>query len=132
MTLPSWRVSTGLRTEATATWLFVLAFLAVRVGRHHAYIELIGLAVLALASYADRRRPVPPRAIRRIVLTAAILTLITCSYLIFGSWPSAFGTTRSYDTHAVYFVAAYLGVCAFAVLFFDERLFERVDRKSVV
>jgi hypothetical protein len=126
MTLPNWKALSGPRTREAATWLLVLSFLTAGIGRDHDYIEWFGLAVLALTTFVFLRRPVPERAIYRICLTAAVLTVIICAYLAFGSWPSSFGTALSYDTQAAYFAVTYLAVGAFAALFFEERIFERV------
>jgi hypothetical protein len=122
----------SLGTQEAATWLFVLSFLTLGVGRDHAYVEWAGLALLAFASFVLFRQPVPARAIRRIILSAVILMLVVCAYLIFGAWPSSFGAGRSYDVQAVYFVVTYLAVCAFAVLFFEERIFERVIWRAAI
>jgi hypothetical protein len=124
------RYSSG--TQEAATWLFVLSFLTLGVGRDHAYVEWGGLALLAFASFVLFRQPVPARAIRRIILSAVVLMLVVCAYLIFGAWPSSFGAGRSYDVQAVYFVVTYLAVCAFAVLFFEERIFERVIWRAAI
>ena len=132
MTLRRWRVCIGSGTQAAASWLLVLSFLTLGVGRDHAYVEWTGLALLAFASFVLFRQPVPVRAIRRIILSAAVLVLVVCAYLLFGSWPSSFGAGRSYDVQAVYFVVTYLGVCVFAVLFFEERIFERVIWRAAV
>jgi hypothetical protein len=132
MTPQRWRVSIGSSTQQAATWLFVLSFLTLGVGRDHTYVEWAGLALLAFMSFVLFRRPVPVRAVRRIILSAAVLVLIVCAYLVFGSWPSSFGTGHSYDVQAVYFVVTYLAVCIFAVLFFEERVFERVIWRAAI
>jgi hypothetical protein len=126
MKVPKWRTFSGLATRETATWLLVVNFLTIGIGRYHAYLEWTGLLALGLAAFVFFREPVPRRAMTRIFLTAAVLTLATGAYLVFGSWPSSFGTARSYDIQAIYFVITYLAVGAFAALFFEERLFERV------
>ena len=76
------RYSSG--TQQAATWLFVLSFLTLGVGRDHAYVEWAGLALLAFASFVLFRQPVPVRAIRRIILSGAVLVLVVCAYLIDG------------------------------------------------
>jgi hypothetical protein len=116
----------GAGTQITALWLFVLSFVTLGVGRDHADILWIGMAVLASAAFVLSRPCASRRAINRIVLTAATLTLVLGAYLTFGSWPSSFGSARSYDTQAIYFVITYVTVSTFAVLFFEERSFERV------
>src|ERR1700722_14657689 len=132
MTPRHWEVSIGPGAQESATWLFVLSFLTLGVGRDHAYVEWAGLALLAFASFVLFRQPVPVRAMRRIALTAAVLVLVVCAYLVFGAWPSSFGTRHSYDVQAVYFVVTYLAVCVFAVLFFGERVFERVIWRAAI
>lgn len=127
-----WKASIGPSAREAATWLFVLSFLTLGVGRDHTYVEWAGLALLAFASFVLFRQPVPERAIHRITLSAAVLVLVVCAYLVFGSWPSSFGTGHSYDVQAVYFVLTYLAVCIFAVLFFEERAFERVIWRAAI
>jgi hypothetical protein len=127
-----WKASIGPAAQEAATWLFVLSFLTLGVGRDHTYVEWAGLALLAFASFVLGRHPVPVRAIRRITLSAAVLVLLVCAYLVVGSWPSSFGTGHSYDVQAAYFVATYLAVCIFAVLFFEERVFERVIWRAAI
>lgn len=114
------------RTQTTATWLFMLPLFTAGVTKDSAKIELAGLAVLTFATIVILRRPIPRLAIGRIYQTAAVLTLILLAYLRFQPWPSSFGTVRSYDTQAMIFVATYVEVAIFAVLFFEEKLFERV------
>lgn len=126
MTVANWKTLGGRTTRELATWLFVVNFLTIGIGRDHADLEWLGQLVLVLAAFAVFRRSVPPRALYRIVLLAAVLTLITGAYLTFGSWPSSFGTARSYNVQALYFVVTYLAVGVFAALFFEQRLFERV------
>jgi hypothetical protein len=132
MTPRRWKAAVGPGAQEAATWLFALSFLTLGVGRDHAYVEWAGLALLAFASFVLFRQPVPVRAIPRITLSAAVLVLVVCAYLVFGSWPSSFGTGHSYDVQAVYFVLTYLAVCVFAVLFFDERVFERVIWRAAI
>src|ERR1700684_4201755 len=127
-----WKASVGRSAQEAATWLFVLSFLTLGVGRDHAYVEWTGLALLAFASFVLFRQPVPVRAIRRITLSTVVLVLVVCAYLVFGSWPSSFGTGHSYDVQAVYFVLTYLAVCIFAVLFFEERVFEKVIWRAAI
>jgi hypothetical protein len=112
--------------KITATWLFVLPFFTAGIAENSAKIEVGGLALLAFGAFVVFRRPVPKRAMYRIGLTAAVLTLTVCAYLTFGGWPSLHGTAGSYDTQAVIFVVTYVAVAAFTVLFFEERIFERV------
>ena len=126
------RVSIGSGAQEAATWLFVLSFLTLGVGRDHTYLEWAGLALLAFASFILFRQPIPVWAVRRIILSAAVLMLIVCGCLIFGSWPSSFGAGRSYDVQAVYFVVTYLAVCAFALFFFEERVFARVIWRAAI
>src|ERR1700734_2841829 len=132
MTPRRWEGPVGPGARQAATWLFALSFLRLGVGRAHAYGEWAGLALLAFASFVLFRQPVPVRAIRRMTLSAAVLVLVVCAYLVFGSWPSSFGTGHSYDFQAVYFVLTYLAGCIFAVLFFDERVFERVIWRAAI
>jgi hypothetical protein len=132
MTSRRWKASIGPGTQEAATWLFVLSFLTLGVGRDHTYVEWAGLALLAFTSFVLFRRPVPVRAMRRIILSAAVLVLVVCAYLAFGSWPSSFGTGHAYDLQAVYFVLTYLAVCTFAVLFFEEVVFERVIWRAAI
>jgi hypothetical protein len=126
MDLPDRKAPGGRTAREIATWLFVVNFLTIGIGRDHAYLEWLGLLVLALTAFVLFRVPVPRRAIHRIVVTAAVLALITGAYVTFGSWPASFGSARSYNTQAVFFVVTYLAVGAFAALFFEERIFERV------
>jgi hypothetical protein len=126
------KVSVGSCTQQAATWLFVLSFFALGVGRDHAYFEWAGLTLLAFASFVLFRQPVPVRSARRLILSAAVLALIVCPYLVFGAWPSSFGTAASYDTQATYFILTYLSVCAFTGLFFEERVFERVIWRAAI
>jgi hypothetical protein len=114
------------RMQTAATWLFILPLFVGGVARDAAKVQTAGLALLAFTSVVILRRPLPKLAISRIYLTAAVLILILCAYLTFRSWPSYFGTSRSYDIQAMIFVATYVAVAVFAVMFFEERLFERV------
>jgi hypothetical protein len=116
----------GGGADATATCLFVLPLFTAGIAKDSAKIELLGLVLLGFLAFVILRRPVPGRALIRIGLTAAALTLVLCAYLTFGSWPSRFGTTSSYDSQAVIFVVTYVAVAAFTALFFGEQLFERV------
>jgi hypothetical protein len=113
-------------TGITATWLFVLSFLTLGVGRDHPYILWIGMAMLVSTTFVLCRRGIAKRAVSRIALMATSLTLVVGAYLAFGSWPSSFGSAHSYDIQAALFVITYVTVSAFAVLFFEERSFERV------
>ena len=54
-----------------------------------------------------------------------MLSLIVIAYMAFGHWPAA-GSTRSYDVQAWLFVATYVMVAVFAVLFFEPGLLGRV------
>jgi hypothetical protein len=113
-------------TQAIATWVVVLRYFAAGIVRDPLHVGTAGLAVLAFAAFIVFRQPIPRHAMGRICLTAAVLTLLLCGYLVSGSWPSAFGTPAGYDAEAVKFVVSYVALGAFAVLFFEERLFERV------
>jgi hypothetical protein len=112
--------------QIAATWLFVLPVFTAGVARAAAKIEVVGLAVLAFAAIVILLRPLPGRAIERIYVTFAALALIVIAYLAFRPWPSYFGTARAYETGAALFVATYVAVAVFAVLFFEQWLFERV------
>jgi hypothetical protein len=112
--------------QPAATWLFVLTFFTVGVARDSAKIQTAGLALLAIGYLVVSRRRFPRRSVGRICLAAAVLMLIVCAYLIFGSWPSSYGSASSYDKNAVLFVVTYGDVAVFAALFFEARLFERV------
>ncbi len=112
--------------QTAATWLFVLPLFTEGMAQDVVKIQVGGLALLAFTRLVILRRPVPPRAIAGIYLTFAVLALIIIAYLTFGSWPANAGSARSYDAHAMLFVVTYLVVAVFAVLFFEERLFERV------
>jgi hypothetical protein len=109
-----------------ATWLFVLPFLTAGVVRDSAKIQTAGLALLVIGYLVASRRRFPRRSIARICLAAAVLMLIVCAYLMFGSWPSSYGSASSYDKNAIIFVVAYVDVAVFAALFFEARPFERV------
>jgi hypothetical protein len=130
--LPGWKVPFGWCTREAATWLFVLSFLTLGVGRDHTYVEWAGIALLAVFRFVLLREPVPVGAARWIILSAGVLVLVVCAYLVFGSWPSPFGTGQSYETQAVYFVVTYVAICAYAVLFFEERVFERVIWRAAI
>lgn len=119
-------VRTGSRMPTAAMWLFVLPLLTEGVAVDVVKLEVAGLAVLAFVRIVIQQRVLPQRAVQRIFLTFAVLALIVIGYLAFGSWPSNAGNARSYDTHAMMFVATYVVVAVLAVLFFEERLFERV------
>jgi hypothetical protein len=121
----------GSAVKTAATWLFVLPFSTAGIAQDSAKIEVAGLAALAFTAFVVFRLPVPAKAVYRIGLTAAVLALTICAYLISGAWPSSYGTAGSYDTQAVIFAITYLAVAAFTVLFFDERLFERVIWRAV-
>jgi hypothetical protein len=121
-----WKVPIDSCVQATATWVFVLSFLTLGVGRDYAYIECAGLALPAFAVFVFSRQRISERATSRISLSAAILTLIVSAYLVLTSWPSLFGSVHAYDIQAAYFVMTYLTVCVFASLFYKERLFGQV------
>jgi hypothetical protein len=122
----------GSRIQVAATWLFVLPFFTAGVAKDAAKIEIAGMAVLAFANVVLLRR-VPARAIERIYLTLAVLALIVIAYLAFRPWPAYAGSVRSYDVQAWLFVATYVTVAVFAVLFFEPGVFERtVWRASTV
>jgi hypothetical protein len=121
MTVPS-----GDWPQIAATWLFALPFFTAGVAKDSAKIQAVGFALLIVVSLIVCRHPLPWRAVSRICLTAAVLTLIFCAYLLFGSWPSSHGSASSYDRNAIIFVITYLEVAVFAVLFFRAKLFERV------
>ena len=122
LALPAARTDSRIRT--TATWLFVLPFFTAGVAAYLAKAELAGMTVLAFASLVVLRR-VPARAVGRIYLTLAVLSLIVIAYLTFG-WSAGAGSARSYDVQAWLFAATYIAVAVFAVLFFDPRVFELV------
>ena len=109
-----------------ATWLFLLPFLTAGVILDSAKIQAAGLLLLAIGYLVSSRPRFPRRAAARICLAAAVLLLIVCAYLVFGSWPSSYGSASSYDKNAVLFVVTYADVAVFAALFFEARLFERV------
>ena len=112
--------------QTAATWLFVLPVFTAGVARSAAKIEVAGLAVLAFAVIAARRRCLPRRAVERIYLTFAVLALIVIAYVAFRPWPAYAGAGRAYDTQAIFFVVTYVTVAVFAVMFFGERLFGNV------
>jgi hypothetical protein len=121
-----WKMLIGSCAQATATWVFVLSFLTLGIGRDYAYIECAGLALPALAVFVSFRQRIPENAAPRIILSVAILVLIVSAYLVLTSWPDSFGSVRAYDIQAAYFLVTYLTVCVFASLFFEERSFGRV------
>jgi hypothetical protein len=112
--------------QLAATCLFAFPFFTAGVAIDSAKIQVAGFALLAVVTIAVDRQLLPRRALGRICLTAAVLMLIFCVYLIFGSWPSFYGSASSYDRNAIIFVITYLAVAVFAALFFQPRLFERV------
>jgi len=117
---------TGSRMQVTAMWLFVLPLFAEGVAKDVVKVEIAGLAVLAFVRIVISDRVLPQRAVERIFMTAGVLGLIGIAYLAFKPWPSDAGTTRSYDTHALIYGGTYVAVAVFAVLFFEEELFEQV------
>jgi hypothetical protein len=124
--LPAERAASRMKTAAT--WLFVLPLFTEGVALDVVKVQLAGMTVLAFATIARGR--LPRRAAGRIYMTFAVLTLIVIAYLAFGSWPAYAGTARSYDSHAMLFVVTYVAVAVFAVLFFDETMFERVTWRA--
>ena len=120
------RLLSRQRVSVMASWLLVLPLLTEGVALNVVKIEVAGLGVLAFTTVVLGRQPLPHRAVERIFLTFAVLTLIVLTYLAFGTWPAYAGSARSYDTHAALFVATYGAVAIFTVLFFEERLFEKV------
>ena len=127
-----WNVPFARYVPEAATWLFVLSFFTLGIGRYYSYLQCAGVALPALAAFVFSRRTLPECATFRISLSAAVLVLIVCAYLVLGSWPSSFGSVGAYDVQAVYFVVTYLGVCVFASLFFDERFFVRVVWRAAI
>jgi hypothetical protein len=113
------------RVRLLASWLFVLPLLAEGVAPAVVKVQVAGLALLAFASVVILQCPVAERAGRRVYLTFTVLSLVVIGYVAFSSWPRD-GSTSSYETRAALFAATYTAVAVFAVLFFDERLFERV------
>lgn len=120
------RLLSRQRVSVIASWLLVLPVLAEGVAGDVVKIEVAGLGVLAFTTVLLDRQPLPHRAAGRIFLTFAVLTLIVLTYLALRTWPAYAGSSRSYDTRAVMFVASYGAVAVFTVLFFEERLFEQV------
>ena len=123
---PATAVQPRSRTAAAATWLFVLPLLAEGVAGNVVKIEVGGLALLAFASIVIQKRGLPLQAAARIYLTVTVLALIVMGYVTFGSWPAGAGKAGSYDMHAALFAVTYVAVAVFAVLFFNERLFQRI------
>src|ERR1700722_3622250 len=121
-----WKVPIGSCAQETATWVFVLSFLTLGVGRYYAYIACLGLVLPVFATFIFFRQRIPKIATPRIILSAAVLTLIVSAYLVLTSWPHSFGSVRAYDIQAAYFVVTYLTVCVFASIFFKERSFALV------
>ena len=111
-----------------ATWLVVLLFLTLGIGRYYAYLQDGGLALLGVTALVLGRRAAWP-GIRRAGLAGAVLAAITAAYLAARPWPSP-GAPRSYDIQALHFVVTYLAVCLFAALFYREDLFVRVYRRA--
>src|ERR1035438_9466731 len=112
MALQGWRVLIGRGAQETATWVFVLSFLTLGVGRDYAYIECAGLVLPAFVAFILLRHPIPKYATARIALSTAVLVLIVGAYVVLGSWPASFGAVREYEIQAAYFVVTYLIVCA--------------------
>jgi hypothetical protein len=112
--------------QLAATVLFAFPFFTAGVAKDSAKIQAVGFALLFVLSITVGRQSLPRRAVGRICLTAAVLMLIFCAYLVFRSWPSSYGSAGFYDWNAMIFVVTYLEVAVFAALFFEARLFERV------
>jgi hypothetical protein len=119
------------RLRTAATWLFILPVLTQGVLPDGVKLQIAGLAVLAFMSIVILRDPLPFRAARHAYLAFAVLSLTAIGYIVFGTWPAQFGTSRSYDAHAALFVVMYTAVAVFAVLFFEVREFERVLWRGV-
>jgi hypothetical protein len=126
MPLPKLTVPRSHWLQLAATWLFAFPFFTAGVAKESLKIQGVGLALLAVVSVAAGRRPLPRRAVGRICLTAATLTLISFAYLIFEPWPSSYDSGSSYNWNAMVFVIIYLEVAVFAALFFQASIFERV------
>jgi hypothetical protein len=121
--LPAERISS--RTRTAAAWLFALPLLTEGVLPDVVKLEVAGLGLLAFWVVGSNR-PLPHRALERIFLVAAVLTLVVIGYLAFGHWPSGAGSPRSYDEHAALWVASLVVVAVYAVLFYEPAVFERV------
>jgi hypothetical protein len=117
---------TGSRMQVAAVWLFALPLFTEGVAKDVVKVEIAGLAVLAFLRVVVSDRILPKRAVERVFMTVGVLTLIGIAYLAFRPWPSDAGTARSYDVHALIFGATLVAIAVFAVLFFEEALFERV------
>lgn len=119
------------RIKGIASWLLILPVLTASIAKDSAKIEVAGLAALAFVSVVILRNPVPRRAIRRIYWTGATLAIILCVYMELKPWPSWAGTSRAYDTQGIYFVLTYGVIAIFAVLFFEEPLFEKIAWRAL-
>lgn len=117
---------TGSRMQVAAMLLFVLPLFTEGVAKDVVKVEIAGLAVLAFVRIVVSDRVLPQRAVERIFMTAGVLTLIGITYLALRPWPSDAGTAHSYDMHALIFCGTVVAIAVFAVLFFEEDLFERV------
>ena len=80
---------TGSRMQVAAMWLFVLPLFTEGVAEDVVKTEIAGLAVLAFVRIVVSDRVVPQRAVERIFMTVAVLTLIGIAYLAFRPWPSS-------------------------------------------
>lgn len=117
---------TGSRMQVAAMWLFVMPLFTEGVAEDVVKTEIASLAVLAFVRIVVSDRVLPRGAVERIFMTVGVLTLIGIAYLAFRPWPSAAGTVHSYETHALIFGGTLVTIAVFAVLFFEEDLFERV------
>jgi hypothetical protein len=124
MTRPAKR--SGSRMRVAAVWLFMLPLFTEGVANNVVKAEIASLAVLAFFRIVGSDRVLPQHTVERIFMTVGVLTLIGIAYLAFRPWPSGVGTAYSYDTRALIFGGTLLAVAVFAVLFFEEELFERV------
>ena len=112
----------ALADASAATWLFVLPLLTVVGGV--VKVEIGGVALLAFVLIGSQQA-LPPGAVERIYLTFAVLALSVIAFVAFRSWPAAWAAGPDH-TRALMMIATWVIVAAFAVLFFDEELFERV------
>jgi hypothetical protein len=117
---------TGSRIQVAATLVFVLPLFTEGVAKDVVKAEVASLAVLAFVRIAISNSVLPRRAVERIFMTVGVLALIGIAYLAFRPWPSDAGTAHSYDTHALIFGGTLIAIAVFAVLFFEEELFEQV------
>jgi hypothetical protein len=120
------------RIRLAASWLFVLPLLTEGVAPAVVKVQVGGLAVLAFASVVILQHPIPHGTGKRVYLLLTTLSLTVIGYMAFGQWPSWAGSASSYNLRAVMFVLTYTTVGVFAVLFFDEDIFERVLWRAAV